>query len=250
MRWATVMLAVLVVLAGASAWADSNAIPVSEKIDRTLLLAKIEHQHGNSTTALELFRPLAEQGNATAQFYLGVMFDLGKGLPQEHAEAVRWYRKAAEQGQVEAQLSLARAYADAVGVAQDYQEAKRWFERAAAQGNQDAHVNLGNLYYKGLGVPQDYGRALMHFRFAANGGSAVAMAKLGLMYKLGSGVLQDFVRAHMWFTLAGARGYKFAAAFRDGLAKEMTPAQLAEAERLAREWKPASERREAEGREP
>lgn len=250
MGWATVMMAALLMVTGATACADSDTAPVPEKTDAILSLAKTEYENGNYAAAHQLFRPLAEQGHATAQFYLGIMFAFGQGLSQDHAEAVHWFRKAAEQGHLEAQVNLAKSYADGKGITQDYQEAKRWYERAVAQGDGDAHVNLGNLYYKGLGVPQDYGRALMHFRFAANGGSAVAMAKLGLMYKLGDGVLQDFVRAYMWFNLAGARGYEHAAVFRDGVAKQMTPDQIAEAERLAREWKPKSEHTEAEGKEP
>ncbi len=126
---------------------------------------------GDYATALQEFKPLAEQGLAVAQNNLGIMYDTGRGVPQDYAEAVKWYRRAAEQGQASAQL------------------------------------NLGAIYHEGQGVPQDY------------------------------------VQAHMWYTLAALRSPSglirgAAVRHRDIIAERMTPAQIAEAQRLAREWKP------------
>jgi TPR repeat protein len=73
---------------------------------------------------------------------------------------------------------------------------------------------------------------------AADQGEAVAQTKIGIMYDDGQGVPHDFVQAHKWYTLAATNGDKPAAELRDALAKQMTPAQIAEAQRLAREWKP------------
>ena len=70
------------------------------------------YDRGDYATALREWRPLAEQGNADAQFYLGVMYRDGQGVPQNDAEAVRWYRKAAEQGYAQAQYSLRWMYAN------------------------------------------------------------------------------------------------------------------------------------------
>jgi hypothetical protein len=94
------------------------------------------------------------------------------------------------------------------------------------------------MYAKGQGVPQDYKEALRWFRLAADQGDALAQAKLGLRYEEGEGVPQNYVLAHMWYTLATAQKLKIAADLRDDLAKKMTPAQIAEAQKLAREWKP------------
>ena len=80
--------------------------------------------------------------------------------------------------------------------------------------------------------------ALVLFRLAANQGEAVALGKLGLMYYLGNGVPQDYVQAHKWFNLSAENGMNEAAESRDALAKHMTPAQIDEAQKLAREWKP------------
>ncbi len=84
----------------------------------------------------------------------------------------------------------------------------------------------------------DYATALRIFRQLADQGYASAQFNLGVMYGNGQGVTQDYVRAHMWYSLAAARGQKDAGKWRDNLAEKMTPAQIAEAQRLAREWKP------------
>lgn len=89
----------------------------------------------------------------------------------------------------------------------------------------------------------DYATALRLWRSLAEEGNAVAQFNLGLMYAYGRGVPQDYVLAHMWFNLAAAQGDQNAVKNRDTAAAKMTPAQIAEAQRLAREWKPAAPHR-------
>jgi len=84
----------------------------------------------------------------------------------------------------------------------------------------------------------DYATALMEFRVLAEQGDAIAQYNLGLMYANGRGVPRDYVQARMWLNLAAAQGNELARKARDIVAKKMTPAQLAEAQRLARKWKP------------
>ncbi len=120
----------------------------------------------------------------------------------------------------------------------DYATALREFRVLATQGNAPAQFSLGIMYYEGRGVPQDYAEAVKWFRKAAEQGHAKAQYNLARMYNKGWGVPQDYIQAHMWFNLAGAQGFKPAAKSRDYVAKLMTPAQIAEAQRLAREWKP------------
>jgi hypothetical protein len=124
------------------------------------------------------------------------------------------------------------------GVRQDYREAAQWYRKAADQGVADAQGSLGHMYAYGQGVPQNYKEAARWFRLAADQGDAVAQFFLGLSYANGSGVPQDYVQSHMWFNLAGAGGEPNAAKARDSVAQKMTSAQIAEAQRLAREWKP------------
>jgi TPR repeat protein len=94
------------------------------------------------------------------------------------------------------------------------------------------------MYAIGEGVSQDFAAALPWFRKAAEQGNAGAQLGLGLMYDNGHGVRQDYVQAHMWFNLSGAQGDADAIKKRDAVAAKMTPAQIAEAQKLAREWKP------------
>ena len=121
---------------------------------------------------------------------------------------------------------------------QDYAEAVVWFRKAAEQGDGAGENNLGSMYERGQGVPKDYAQAASWYRKAADQGDALAQNNLGLMYEDGRGVAQDYVLAHKWFNLAATQGLDRAKKARDELASKMTPAQIAEAERLAREWKP------------
>jgi uncharacterized protein len=164
-------------------------------------------ESGDYETALRLWRPLADQGNATVQNLLGQMYRQGTGAPQDYAAAMSWYQKAAD------------------------------------QGNASAQFNLGFMHFNGLGVPSDYAAAMSWYRRAADQGNTAAQLDLGVMYLQGKGAPQDHVSAYMWFNLAAAAvpAVEFpnvAAAYRDEVAAKMTPAQIAEAQRLAREWKP------------
>ena len=116
----------------------------------------------------------------------------------------------------------------------DYGTALREWRPLAEQGNAGAQLNLGFMYDNGYGVPQNYTEAIKWYRKAAEQGNDRAQYNLGLMYDIGYGVPQDVVRAHMWYDIAGV---DVAINYRDYVAREMTPAQIAEAQKLAREWK-------------
>ncbi len=120
----------------------------------------------------------------------------------------------------------------------DYATAFQLWRPLAEQGHAITQANVGVMYYEGRGVTQDYAEAVKWYRRAAEQGGAGAQHNLGVTYANGQGVPQDYVQAHMWFELAAARGNKGARKHRDTVAKEMTPAQVAEAQRLAREWRP------------
>jgi TPR repeat protein len=125
------------------------------------------HARGDYAKALRLIRPLANDGNATAQFNLGVMYLTGHGVRQDYSAAALWFRKAAEQGYALAQSNLGTLYRDGRGVAQDDTEAVIWFRKAADQGDAVAEFLLGNQYANGKGVPQDYREAMIWFGRAA-----------------------------------------------------------------------------------
>ncbi len=84
----------------------------------------------------------------------------------------------------------------------------------------------------------DYTVALREFRALAEQGHAEAQYRLAFMYYDGDGVTPDYVQAHMWFILADAQGIKYANDYRDAAAEFMTRANIAEAQKLAREWRP------------
>jgi TPR repeat protein len=153
-------------------------------------------------TALREWRPLAERGDALAQYNLGMLYRKGRGVPQDDVQARKWYAK------------------------------------AAAQGLAKAQFNLGTLYFNGEGGPKDYQQALRWFRLAADQGEALAQTKIAIMYDEGQGVPRNIVQAYKWCSLAATNGDKSAPLLRDMLAKQMTPAQIAKAQALAKEWKP------------
>ena len=155
---------------------------------------------------------------------------------RELAARVDAWTTAAKQGHAEAQNYLGYAYASGHGVPKNYAEAMRWYRLAADQGNAEAQYNLGVIYYNGEGVPQDFAEAVRWYRLAADQGNARAQVNLGVMYKWGYGVPKDYVFAHMWFNLAAAGGVEYVRTARDELVKEMTPKQITEAQRMAREW--------------
>lgn len=163
--------------------------------------AKAADKRGDYATALRLYQPLANEGDSDAEFSLGRMYYNGQGVPHNNAEAVKWFHKAANQGHALAQLYLGVMYAGGLGEPQDYAEAVKWYRKAADQGNGTAQNFLGLTYYTGQGVPQDY------------------------------------VQAHKWFNLSEEK-ISWAVRMRDQVESMMTPAQIAEAQKLAREWKP------------
>jgi TPR repeat protein len=132
-------------------------------------------------TALRLWHPLANQGDASAQFNLGLMYVKGQGVPLDYAEAVKWFRKAADQGRGRAQFYLGLIYDNDPG-APDHAEAVKWFRKAADQGIATAQFNLAVMYHDGQGVPQDYAEAMYWYRKAADQGDASAQCNLGVMY--------------------------------------------------------------------
>jgi uncharacterized protein len=189
--------------------AVAAALIIVAGIARTVVAGPLEDglvaaEHRDYTTAIRLWGPLAEQGNPEAQYNLGLAYEYGHGVTRDRAAAANWFRKAANQGLVSAQLSLGVLYENGVGVPQDFASAVSWYQKAAEQGNPAAQLNLGVMYENGWGVGQNY------------------------------------VIAHMWISLAAAAGDGDAARRREINAAKMTSEQIAEAHRLAREWKPIS----------
>ena len=118
------------------------------------------YQEKDYLKAIQVWRPLAQSGDASAQYRLGVMFAEGKGVAPNDAEAALWFERAAEQGEPMAQYNLGASYVEGTGVRKDLVAAAKWFRRAADQGVSLAQLNLGLLYANGAGVAQDNVEAL------------------------------------------------------------------------------------------
>ena len=152
---------------------------------------------GQDTDPTTEIRRQAEQGNASAQSYLGFMYETGEGVPQNGAEAVKWYRLAADQGDAVAQITLGLMYANGRGVLEDAPEAVKWLRLAADQGVAAAQFNLGVMYANGGGLPEDY------------------------------------VLGYAWLNLAATQGSETAREYKDDLQERMTAGQIAQAEEMS-----------------
>jgi TPR repeat protein len=154
------------------------------------------HEHGYAKAA-ELWRPLAEKGDAAAQYFLGTLYVEGHGVEQNDATAFMWFQRAASQGDAAAQYNVGASYAGGTGVQKSSVDAAKWFQRAANQGLIFAQVNLGLLYAAGNGVPQDNVEALKWFElalFALPAGAArsdVARAMTDVTEKMTSEQIQQ-----------------------------------------------------------
>ena len=150
------------------------------------------------------------------------------------------------------QSLLGRMYPPCRDESPAYSKVVALFRKDADRGNPRAQFNLGNAYFFGNGVPKDYVEAVNWYRLAADQGEVGALHNLGFMYQEGKGVLQDKVRAHMWLSLFMSRASTESndAALNTGaaarslgiVAATMTPAELAEAQALVREWAPVGRR--------
>ena len=103
------------------------------------------YKQSDYQTAFKLLLPLAEQGDAKAQFNLGLMYETGRGVKQDDFEAVKWYRQAAKQGEKRAQFNLGVRYFNGNGVRQDDEQAKEWFGKACDNGDQNGCKYYGKL---------------------------------------------------------------------------------------------------------
>ena len=192
----------------------------------------------NATQAALWFRKAADQRHVKAQFNLGVCYANGEGVPRDSTEAARWCRKAAEQGLPVAQCTMGEKSMEGDGLDKDPAQAVSWWRKAAEQGLDAGQFNLGVCFANGNGVPQDSTEAVRWYRKAAEQGSLAAQQNLGVCYFKGEGVTKDYVEAHKWFNLASAQGYLGAKEALAMVERLMPANQVAEAQRLAREFKP------------
>ncbi len=188
--------------------------------------------------AYKWFRKAAVQGLGAAQYMLGTYYASGKGVPKDIGEAVKWYRKAAEQGFADAQYMLGCRYAIGYGVPKDTTKAAEWQRMAAEQGLASAQDQLGLYYTNGTGVAKNDADAAKWYRKAALQGFAGGQLNLGVCYYRGTGVVKDQVEAYKWWLLAAGQGDAGAKKNMALLEKQLTRNEIAEGQKLARNFKP------------
>ncbi len=180
------------------------------------------------------YQAKAEKGEAGSQFKLAVCYATSRGVEQNRMEAVKWCRKAAEQNVTQAQCDLGTCYYKGLGAEKNSTEAVKWFRKAAQQNLALAQFKLGFCYANGQGVEQNYTEAVKWHRKAAEQNVGESQFFLGTCYAYGQGVAKDYMEAYAWYSLASARD-QFAVLGRDGLAKQLSPQQIIDANKRTEE---------------
>ncbi len=170
-----------------------------KNLDEPFLKGWSEYENKNFNSALETWLPLAEKGNPDAQYFVGILYSNGLGVPVDFKEAGKWFHKSADQGDVGAQYYLGLFFETGKGFPQDFNQAGYWFKKAANQGYPDAQFHLGEWYSKENGAEQ------------------------------------DFVLAYVWFALADGNGIQTAQTKMEEVQKYLTPKQLIKGRQLARQ---------------
>jgi len=170
-------------------------------------------QQTDGTEVVRLWRSVADQGFAEAQFALGFVTGSGFCVEQDHAEAMKWYQKAADQGHAEASFTLGLLHAEegTKGLTpQNLAQANHCYQKAAKQGHLGAMFNLGIMHANGEGVEVSAAKAASWYRTAADQGHAQAQFCLGVKHEVGHGVKKDLVEAVRWYRMAAEKDQAYA----------------------------------------
>jgi len=185
--------------------------------------------------AFESFRHAAEMGDVSAELYMGLAYCFGQDVPVNFEQGVRWFQRAAAQGSTSAENNLGVLFQNGQGIPKDNALAVQWLDKAARGGNSVAQHNLGRVYLAGNGVPRDTKLSLMWLVRSGEQGNEQAQAMLSSMYATGNGVSGSLPTAYMWLNLASATN-EGARAARDKIEKLLPPEEVAEGQRMTREW--------------
>lgn len=168
--------------------------------------------------------------------FLGLNYALaGESVGKNYVKAAKWFRKAAEQGNAEAQYYFGLMCNKSEGMPENYIEKVMRTRKAAEQEESKSQFHLGLSYAEGAGVRKDNIEAVMGARKTAEQGYAYAQYNLGWMYFSGEGVTKDAVEAYAWFLLAKSRGYERADRFIETLEERLMSKQRAEGQAKAAE---------------
>jgi TPR repeat protein len=182
---------------------------------------------GDYDTALDQLEPAAEAGDATAQYYLGVLYDHGEGVLRNYRTATGWYEKAAAQGNSDAQFNLGMIYYNGTG-------------DPGAAGHPMANYFMCQLLDEGKVVERDLSRALAYCREAADSGIAGAQFNTGLLLAERSNEVATWREAYTWFLLAKRAHYPGAEQNLEAVKQYLDAGDISQAEAMADAWAPAT----------
>ena len=184
----------------------------------------------------ETLLTLAQNGDVDAMHMLGLSLSNGLGISRNNEAATKWYRKAAELGHMQAQTCLAWNLEKGIGVTQSGEDAIKWYLKAAEQGDAKAQFNLGMSYANGNNVQKNEIQSMKWYLKSAEQGILKGQVNVSVLYGMGKGVPKNNKLAYMWANIAAANGAKRAKGIKTLLSKDMTKEQIAEAQKLSREW--------------
>lgn len=191
---------------------EENKEKAQELFDAVVAEGYVEGYLGSATiakdsedyeTALEYYNKVLEGEEqlyiANAMYYIGTLYDNGRGVELDDTVAMEWYEKAANLGNTSAMNSAGYGYGSAEGVEEDLVKAFELYLKAADLGNASAMYNVGRSYMAGQGVELDYAKAMEWFEKSADAGNFAGMYGIGYLYSKGWGVEQDDAKAQEWF---------------------------------------------------
>ncbi len=204
-------------------------------------------QRGDMATAKAKLEPLAQSGDAIAQYVLGDIIVRFANVLYKN-EGVIWLQEAAKAGVPNAMNDLAVIYAEGRLVTADQKRADELLRQAASLGFAPAYYNLGTRAARGIGRPPDLFDAMEWFRLAADQGHAESQYNLGVMLAQSNEVrinAKKAAEAYMWLTLSASQGHAEAKTARAQFMAGMKPAEIAEGDRMVAAWKPVDPKKKS-----
>lgn len=176
--------------------APASAAVRTDEAAPTVADAQKAYDAGSYEEAFIIVEPLAKLNHPEAEYLLGQMYELGRGVKKDSEKALSLFTAAANQGYAAAQAKLGSLHVEGK---KDYASAMNWFQKAADQGYALAYSAIGDLYAKGYGVDKNADKAVEYYKKAADAGDAAACLRLGRMYEQGKGVKADREEAAEWY---------------------------------------------------
>lgn len=199
------------------------------------------YDKGDFARALAACKPAAEQGDASCQNFLGILYARGKGVPKSDVEAAKWYMAAANQHIPQAQFAIGPMR---LRIDHDEREAAKWFRLAARQGLPVAQLALGAAYETGRGIKKNDRQAAKWFLQSAEGGDGAGQESIARLYEQGVGVEKDLPELYFWYTVAlknpstPDRARKASQDALKRISTKLAPKQIADAENAAKNFHP------------